>query len=561
MRPHSQGSVRLCAWLVAAFVALTFVPARAQQTPAAPQPGPVMNKLIVEGATVFSDEDVLWLLELSPGQRLPGPPEQIAQQLQKRYASDGYGGATVEASFDAVSGTLTLRVDEGRIDDIEFEGLAPDVAKRFTRDLPIRPGDIYNRSLISRSLAKLLAESQGALEVADDGIDLETRSGRRVLVIHIEEKHARFRFRSSSEAREDFFSPVDGFSPNVSLGLTLFDPERFHNTLIAGHVSYKFSRDDAGYSVGFQQRLVARPKIFFGAEIHDLTASDDFWRLTTTEQSIVALTFQNTFRDYYRRKGLQGFAAVMPNQHQELIVSIRRDDHLSLDNATDYSFFRDDDEHQFRPNPPIPGGALRSVVIAYTFDSRGQLDRDPETAFTSHLLDDLYRANRRQAYGWRVDWTSEIAGHGLGGDYEFDRHILNGRAYVPLSPRQLLSGRAVLGFSGGDLPPERTFAIGGIGTIHGYRFKETAGDGMALFNAQYRLDLGEGGRPERESGFSLFAFYDAGRIVDPLPNQRSDWLQGTGVGVQAGIVRVEFGYRLDAIPKSLQVLVRLSPTF
>ena len=312
---------------------------------------------------------MLWLLELAPGQRLPGPPEQIAQQLQKRYASDGYGGATVEAVFDPASGTLTLRVDEGRIDDIEFEGLAPDLAKRFSRDLSVHPGDLYNRSVVSRSLSRLLAESQGALQVADDGIDLQTRSGRRVLVIHVEEKHARFRFGSSSEAREDFFSPVDGFSPNLSFGVTLFDPERFHNTLIAGHVSYKFSSDDAGYPLGFQQRIVARPKIFFGAEIHDLTASDDFWRLSTTEQSTVAITFANTFRDYYRRKGVQGFAAIMPNQHQEFIVSVRHDHHDSLDNTTDFSFFGDD--HDFRPNPPIAGGSLRSVVVAYPSTREG----------------------------------------------------------------------------------------------------------------------------------------------------------------------------------------------
>jgi outer membrane translocation and assembly module TamA len=256
---------------------------------------------------------------------------------------------------------------------------------------------------------------------------------------------------------------------------------------------------------------------------------------------------------------VQGFAAIMPSRQQELIVSFRRDEHLSLQNTTDFNFFRDD--HDFRPNPPILGGSLRSAVIAYTFDSRGQLDPDPETTYTSHLLDDLYRANRRQAYGWRVDWTSEIAGHGLGGDYEFDRHILNSRAYVPLSPRQLLSGRMVLGFSGGDLPIERTFAIGGIGTVHGYAFKEAAGDGMVLFNAQYRFDFGAGGRPERQSGFGLFAFFDAGRIVDPLPDQTRDWLKGTGFGAQVGLFRVEFGYRLDDIPKSLQVLVRLSPTF
>ena len=104
MRQHRSGLVRLRGWLAVLFVALAFVPARAQQTPTLQEPGPVMNKLVIEGSTIFSTDDVLWLLELKPGERLPGPPEQVAQQLQKRYASDGYGGATVEAIFDAASG-------------------------------------------------------------------------------------------------------------------------------------------------------------------------------------------------------------------------------------------------------------------------------------------------------------------------------------------------------------------------------------------------------------------------------------------------------------------------
>ena len=91
--------------------------------------------------------------------------------------------------------------------------------------------------------------------------------------------------------------------------------------------------------------------------------------------------------------------------------------------------------------------------------------------------------------GIDLEWTSELADHGLGGDARFDRHILNIRGYLAFSDRQLFSGRAIVGLSNGDLPLERQFSLGGIGTIHGYAFKEVSGTGMALMNGEYRVRL------------------------------------------------------------------------
>jgi hypothetical protein len=51
-----------------------------------------------------------------------------------------------------------------------------------------------------------------------------------------------------------------------------------------------------------------------------------------------------------------------------------------------------------------------------------------------------------------------------------------------------------------------------------------------------------------------------GRISNPLPGSR-EWLKGIGVGVGVGDLRIDFGWRADDIPKSLQVLVRFGPTF
>jgi hemolysin activation/secretion protein len=110
------------------------------------------------------------------------------------------------------------------------------------------------------------------------------------------------------------------------------------------------------------------------------------------------------------------------------------------------------------------------------------------------------------------------------------------------------------GFSEGALPPQRTFALGGIGSVHGYAFKEAMGDGMLLFNGEFRQRFG------RRSGLAGVVFADAGRVYGPLDGSTDRWLKGVGLGLEVGEgARIEFGWRLDDIPSSLQVLVRLNP--
>jgi hypothetical protein len=557
---RARSSPLACPARLALVVLVVLLAAGALHAAAQPAPEqPPLSDLALEGATVYTRDDVLWLLELRIGGPLREGADRIAEQLQGHYREAGYRAATVKGEYDAAAGRLTLHVDEGRVDDIEITGLPADSVSRFRERLDVFRGSVYNTRHVGEHLDPLFRESGGALRLGKDGIDLVTRNGRRVLVVPIESRGGAASFGLSTEGREDFFSPVDGFAPAISIDLTRFDAERFRHTFASGYVSYKFGREDPGYAAGVEQVVLVKPALFVGASVHDLSASDDMWRLTATEQSLVSLTFKNTFRDYYRRRGTQVHAAYRPHPDHEIITTFRWDRHEPLVNSTDFSFFRDD--HPYRPNTPIESGKVRSLVLGYSWDSRGQSEPGPDRSYSQHLLDDLYRTVKRQASGARVDWTSEIAGHGFGGDREFDRHILNARAYVPMTRRQSVAGRMLLGFSGGTLPVEREFAIGGIGSVHGYAFKEARGRGLALFNAEYRLDLL--GNWHKATGGILrgLLFYDAGRIDDPIAGSRTDWLQGIGVGLQTGPLRVEFGFRLDDIPDSRQVLVRLGTTF
>ena len=545
-------------------------PGIAQDTPPATQPPQTLVEFHLEGVTVYKTDDVLWLLQLRQGTPISGDAAAVAKRLEDHYHRDGYAKARVTGALE--NGRLTLTADEGRIDDIELLGVGSDDIARLRRLLGIEPGDIYNTRVIDRATTRLEQTSGGAIvvgrprksqqnhgidESSRDEIDLERRGARNVLVVPL-------RYRTSrlsgwlGTGREDFFSPADGASPVIGVGATIFDPRRFNHTYINGYVSYKFGRDDPGYSFGAERPLFGpAARLFIGGEAHDVTASDDVWRISSLEQSLVAVGFKNSFRDYYRRHGGQVFGVLRAGDNNEVTVAARWDRHQPLLNSTDFSFFRDDAE--FRPALAVTDQRVNAWIVGYTFDTRSLTGAGEAPTYTRHLRDNLYGVTAKQVPGLRLDWTSEIAGHGLGGDALYDRHIFNLRGHLPLSSRTLLSGRALFGFSGGALPAERVFALGGIGSVHGYAFKEISGTKMALFNAEYRVSLGGPIHNGDRAAFNVFAFYDAGKLSGG--SKPSDWLNGVGGGFGIGGIRVEFGFRADAIPRSRQILVRFSPTF
>jgi hypothetical protein len=545
-------------------------PGTAQDTPQTAQPPPTLREFRLEGATVYKSDDVLWLLQLREGSPLTGDAAAIAKRLEDLYHRDGYAKARVTGSLD--SGRLTLTADEGRIDEIEILGIGPDEIARMRRLLGIQPGDIYNTRVIDRATTRLEQTSGGAIvvgrprksqqnrgidEASPDDIDLERRGSRNVLVVPLRYRTSRTS-TSLGSGREDLFSPADGVSPALGVAATIYDPHRFNHAYINGYVSYKFGRDDPGYSFGAERPLFgSAARLFLGGEAHDMTASDDLWRISSLEQSLVAVGFKNSFRDYYRRHGAQVFGVLRTGDNNEFSVAARWDRHQPLLNSTDFSFFRDDAD--FRPALAVADQQVNAWVIGYTFDTRPLTGAGEASTYARHLRDNLYGTTAKPVPGLRLDWTSEIAGRGLGGDAKYDRHIFNLRGYLPLSSHTVLSGRTLFGFSGGTLPAERVFALGGIGSVHGYTFKEVSGTKMALLNAEYRVNIGAPIHNANRDAFNLFAFYDAGKLAGGA--QPSDWLNGVGGGFGFGGLRVEFGFRADAIPKSRQILVRFSPTF
>ena len=242
------------------------------QDPSSSQPAPVLTELRLEGVSVYKKDDVLWLLGLREGSPLTGEAQAVAKALQDRYERDGYSEARVTGSFE--SGRLTLSVDEGRIDEVEILGVPESDAARFLQRLGIEPGDIYNKRVVGRATARLIADSRGALSIGEPRqsqprttqresipgeVVLERRGTRHVLVVPLRWNRSRNN-TSLGSGREDLYSPADGLSPAFAHSTTLFDHRNFNHTFLDGYVSYKFGRDDPGYSAGVERPRVPRSR-------------------------------------------------------------------------------------------------------------------------------------------------------------------------------------------------------------------------------------------------------------------------------------------------------------
>ena len=564
--------------LLAGALWLVFAPAlHAQEAPPAPQQAaPPVRDVRIIGAKELPEADARAAMKVAIGEPLTVSPERVAETVERHYHDAGYTFARVEAAFEAPTGTLTLTVDEGVIDGVEFEGVDARIARTFAEEFALRSGDVFNRNRALQALDALLRPTRGAVRPGKgaDGpastsgtanlrrqsgaFDLVERNGQRILRVGLREPGGRFKLVPNLGEREDWFTPVDGFVPSLGLGAAVFDHQHFNHAYVAGHLSFKTASDRAGYALGFERPFFGRTKLYLGGELHDLTASDDQWQVSGGEASFDAWAARRSFRDYYRRRGVQVTSALRVHPQIELLMAWRgeRQEHLNVE--SDFSLWGGDDP--FRSNLFARDGRLNAVVVGASVDGRG-FDRESlEATYRRHQLETPFGERLQSPEGkhddepiWRIDWTSEIsAPDALGSDFDFRRHIVSGRARVPLSPHQDFGARVIGGWSDGVLPPQRQFAIGGLGSVHGYGFKEAVGSSLALVNLEYGIGW--------RNGPKVFGLFDAGRVTSPT-GVDAPWLKGVGVGLGAGGVRVDFGYKLDNVPRSLQVTLRFGRTF
>ncbi len=557
------------------------IPARAQETSARPDAGPLVRDIRIVGAREAAADAIQDAAGVRVGGPLPVSPDRVgdlAERVVRYYRSEGYTFAEATAAFDVASGQLSISIDEGVIGAVEFTGVDDRLNRIFTDEFALKAGDVFNRRRAVQALEVLLRPTRGAVRPGriferdrsradrqepgsepgpyDRGrtFDLVDRNGQRVLLVGLDEPAGRFKLVPDLGDRENWFTSVDGFVPSLGFGAAVFDRAHFNHAYAAGHLSYKTAADRAGYTIGFERPFFAARRLYVGGELRDLTASDDQWQSSSLEASLAAIGPRRSLRDYYRQRGLQIDAAWRVHPRLELLAAWRTERHEPLGVESDFSFWHNDES--FRPNRAAAEGRLHALVIGASVDGAGFERESLDATYRRHQLQSLFgerldapRTAQDPTAIWRLDWTSEIsAPDAFGSDFDFRRHIVAARYRKLLSPHQEFAVRGIAGWSGGTLPPQRLFGIGGYGSVHGYDFKESVGTSLALMNLEYALGW--------RNGFKLLGFYDTGRTASG-----QEWLKGVGFGIGAGDFRIDFGYRLSAVPDSLHVVLRFERPF
>lgn len=290
---------------------------------------------------------------------------------------------------------------------------------------------------------------------------------------------------------------------------------------VEGMFLYGFSSDRWSSRLSLLQPLAPGGRI--RAHVSGYETSDTMNRtgVGAVENSLSTLMFREDNLDWFRREGLTfGLEADVPDRLLAR-VEIRSDTYSSLDRRVIAGWGGRED---FLPNPAIDEGLMRSVF------ARVRVGTD---------LDHL----------WLEFETSDD--DLLPSEFDFTRLTAQYRGRLRLGRDGHLDLRLRYGTAlDGELPRQRRYLAGGIGTVRGYRYQSLllgadsdevyGGEQQLLANAELVLD---------EDGFGFALFADAGQVwVDRDDSiDLSDMVSSIGVGLLLDEDDEDGGLRADLI--------------
>lgn len=342
-----------------------------------------------------------------------------------------------------------------------------------------------------------------------------------------------------------------------------------------------------GFDVRAEQLINRELGLTLGAQLFSLIAPIEEWSLPDREAALAAFVLRRDYRDHYEREGWSGYARLaLPGSPYSLTLEYRDEEHTVAPPADPFTLLNRNDE--WRPQPLIAEGALRSVAVLFRYDTRNE-QRDPSA-------------------GWLLDAALE---RGLGGGITIPLVPVPGedvadarsgflatridvRRYARLAPYSRLSLRVVAmgSLDARALPPQRQHALGGEGSLPGYGlfafdcgarataierdghpyFPYYGCDRLALIQLEYQAGFPFGRRLGQRVGLGSLAhlarwvaFFDAGRAwIEPAarrgrPGGNDDFSVDAGLGIRFGPIGAYWAVPISGRAEKVNFFVRVEP--
>ena len=106
--------------------------------PGTQQSAPIVRSIVIAGAKEVAEQALLDAIGFQAGQPLADTPDQISETIRLHYRDEGYTFALVNSQFDAASGVLSVTIDEGVIDGVEFQGIDEPLMRKLHDEFALR---------------------------------------------------------------------------------------------------------------------------------------------------------------------------------------------------------------------------------------------------------------------------------------------------------------------------------------------------------------------------------------------------------------------------------------
>jgi hypothetical protein len=447
-------------------------------------------------------------------------------RVMDRIFDKGYEMASIAGEL-AADGTLTIRVDEGRFERLQIEGVEPRIEPRVRELLGLAPGEPFVRGDVDGAAGRLRARfpflrpdrgrrqtrrvpavsivpAAGGLRF--QAVEQPPREQRRwfavagrTVTLYLESE----RFSTSFDARDIIrHTPVTSFAPGLDMKTTVWNPTDLVHLHIRAAANVNTRRARApmpasgerdrwrfDWMAGGHAQVPDARIAELGAVGYARVDTADRWRIDPIDSYIYSLLINRPDSESFRRDGFTAYVTAHLADHLTAGAEYRRDRYRSLVSSDDvFTIFNRDEAPAF--TPPIDDGRMASLLFRLELTSEGTpahdvgaSHRDPERTIVGH---------DRGEYLWtelRTVNTLEVADEGLGGDFNFVRLVSDSAAFIATGHEQgLLVRFRAAGKLGGQLPAQKQEALGGWSALRGYDFKELRGGDFALLGTvEYRL--------------------------------------------------------------------------
>lgn len=476
---------------------------------------PVVREVNFIGNTVYTTDELRKYMDLTPDQVLNSVVVgQKVQGINAAYNRDGYILAHVGGINVDNSGTLTVGITEGIVEDIIVRGNKKTKDYVIKREMNQKVGKPFNKFLVRRSVEKIY--NTGYFEDVNIRLLPGTDPSKVIIEIDVLEQ------RTGTVTLGAGYSKSDGFIGIVELGENNFrgtgDKIKIHWEFggTGGYKNYQISYtrpwiDSKGTSLGFT--IFDRQQKYTDYNSKGDNISEYDQRRRGFNVSMGRQTGEYT-RDYVT----VGTEKSEWKYDEDDMSGYRYDLGSSYAGNKGYDFAgRDYIGKNF--------GRTNSITWAKVYDSR----------------DNVYDPTR----GQRMSFTSQWAGHGLGGDFDFLKFTAEGRAYRKVGHAQVLAFRARLGWAFGDVPYSALFTAGGADTLRGYEDDQFRGRKSYNATLEYRFPL-----VRKVSGVvftDVGGAWDAPNVFWYSDDKKFNASVGAGLRVSTpiGPIRLDYGVGSD----------------